>query len=183
MESHVEYEAGEHYSERFVFMIAKAANQIGINYHIRFKGEGADRKPVVAVPEEYHENIERRAFFLFGREKDNLPLDPLPDGSWPDTDDEYAEPILVNVAADEERQAVVLDLGRSLRAMTIHPSAARSLAMWLMTTANQVGTDDVAGGPMKLSVAYVKEPESGDVKQATFQFQDFGLVDSTQSDD
>jgi len=197
VESLVEYEAGEKYSEEFVFMVAKAANQLGVNYRLQFRNRMVKtdesnedgrkvssqiyRFPVVAIHSEHAESVERRAMFLHNREQKKLPTDPLPDGSWPDSENEYTEPIVVNVAPDEESKAVVLDLGRPLRAMTIHPSAARSLAMWLMATANQVGGDLDANDAIRTKVAYVKEPESEDLKQASLEFRDF-FVDGSSRD-
>lgn len=196
VESLVEYEAGEKYSEEFVFMVAKAANQLGVNYRLQFRNRTVKttesnedghmvssqvyRFPVVAVPEEHSEAIERRAMFLHDRDQKNLPVDPLPDGTWPDSAEEYTDPIVVNVAPDEENKSVVLDLGRPLQAMTIHPSAARSLAMWLMATANQVGGELDPGDTIRTRIAHVKEPESGTVKQASLEFRDFFVDGSSQ---
>jgi hypothetical protein len=199
VESHVEYEAGEKYSEEFVFMVAKAANQLGVNYRLQFRNrtvkttESNDdghmvssqiyRFPVVAIPEEFVESVERRAMFLHDREQKSLPVDPLPDGSWPDSEEEYTAPVVVNVATDEERRAVVLDLGRPLQAMTIHPSAARSLAMWLMATANQVGGELDADDTIRTRVAHVTDLETGMEKQASLEFRDFFVDGSSQDNE
>lgn len=196
MKIHVEYEAGEHYSENFVIMVAKAASQLGINYQLTFRDKIVRAKtsdgrvdshyrrlPVVRFEEKHKEAIERRAIFLHGRSERYLPVDPLPDGSWPDSEDEYTDPIVLNVATDEDRRAVVLDLGRPLRAMTIHPSAARSLAMWIMATANQIGGELAEDESVKTRVAYVTEPEGKSVKQASLEFRDFFMSDSSQTDE
>lgn len=193
MESHIEYEAGEKYSEDFVFMVAKAANQLGINYRLQFRNKTVKneqnnddghmvssqvyRFPVVAIPEEHMESVERRAMFLFERNEKHLPVDPLPDGSWPDTEDDYTEPVIVNVAVDEELQAVLLDLGRPIQSMAIHPAAARSLAMWLMTVANQVGGELKDDDTVRTRVAYVAATKDELTKQASLEFRDF-FVDS-----
>lgn len=140
---------------------AKACRQIGIEPHIEEdKGEGGRPIIVVRMPElppEIFERVQDRAELLAQRDAEGLPTEEKPSGGFPDSDDEVDDPFALRVFVDEGK--VCLDLGRAVRAVSIHPVAANYLATLLTSAAFDADpelADRLQDEDMKVQVATVK---------------------------
>jgi len=141
---------------------AKACRQLGIEVEIQqATGENGDR-PIIVVklpelPPEIFERIQDRAELLAARDEQGLPTEEKPGGGFPDSDDEVADPFALRVFVDEGK--VCLDMGRAVRAVSIHPVAANYLATLLTSAAFDADPellDKLQNEDMKVQVATVK---------------------------
>jgi hypothetical protein len=124
-----------------LILFAKAGFQLG--YHVSFKKrEGIS---IICIPEnkEIYDAIWERARFLKNRFDQELPVDPLPDGTFPDTEEDLLEGIIFAVNPDLESKTVRIDFNRSVKSMAIQPHAARFIALMLNSSASEV---DPSGG-------------------------------------
>jgi len=116
---------------------AKACRQVGIEADIQqARGDGGNVIIVVTLPElppEVFERIQDRAELLAQRDEAGLPTEEKPSGGFPETDDEIDDAFALRVGTDDGK--VVLDLGRAVRAVSIHPVAANYLATLLTSAA------------------------------------------------
>jgi len=147
---------------------AKAAFQLGHTVLVRcVNGEHQIRLP--SGPPEVVDGIWKRALFLEEREKNGLPVDPLPSGRFPDDAKEFADQIPLVIAADIERGEVYVDFARSIQALGISPAMARTLAMKLNDVADSLDPDGSMGmkNPASVSIGHIKVPGSDVVKEGT----------------
>jgi len=139
---------------------AKACRQIGIEPAIDQATDG-DGKVIIRVtlpelPRDVFEAVKERAELLAQRDEEGLPTEEKPSGGFPDSHDEVDDPIALKVFADEGK--VCLDLGRPVRAVSIHPVAANYLATLLTQTAFDADPDLLdkgLGADTKVQVATV----------------------------
>lgn len=120
---------------------AKACRQMGVEPEITEK-KGENGKPFIAVilpsvPEYVFDSVLDRARTLAEREAKGLPTEERPSGGLPDSEDEVDEPFALRVFADGDGK-VCLDLGRAVRAVSIHPAAALHLSTLLTAAAFSV---------------------------------------------
>jgi hypothetical protein len=141
---------------------AKACRQIGIEPQIeQTTGNNGDR-PIIVVrlpelPPEVFERVQARAELLAERDAQGLPTEEKPGGGFPDSDDEVADPFALRVFVDEGK--VCLDMGRAVRAVSIHPVAANYLATLLTSAAFEADpelADRLQNKDMRVQVATVK---------------------------
>jgi len=141
---------------------AKACRQIGIEPQIeQTTGNNGDR-PIIVVrlpelPPEVFERVQARAELLAERDAQGLPTEEKPGGGFPDSDDEVADPFALRVFVDEGK--VCLDMGRVVRAVSIHPVAANYLATLLTSAAFEADpelADRLQNKDMRVQVATVK---------------------------
>ena len=140
----------------------KACRQIGIEPQIeQSRGENGDR-PIIVVrlpelPPEIFERVQDRAELLAARDAQGLPTEEKPSGGFPESDDEVADPFALRVFHDDGK--VCLDMGRAVRAVSIHPVAANYLATLLTSAAFEADpglADQLQNEDMKVQVATVK---------------------------
>jgi hypothetical protein len=123
-----------------------AARQLGFDSMIKtFKT--ANQTPVIAarVPAVAFDDIMERAWMLAEREEQGLPTEPLPSGRWPKSEGDFGETIQLQVGIDELDKLVVMDFGRPVKAVSIHPSVARFVATMLQQRASKVDPDGQMG--------------------------------------
>lgn len=149
---------------------AKACRQIGIEPDIsQAKGEGGKVIIKVTLPElprDVFNAVKERAELLAERDEEGLPTEERPSGGFPDSHDEVDDPIALKVFPDDGK--VCLDLGRAVRAVSIHPVAANYLATLLTQAAFDADPELVNKGldaDMKVQVATVKGVD-GAVREA-----------------
>ena len=116
---------------------AKACRQLGVVPDIQ-QAEGDGGKVIIVVrlpelPPEIFERIQARAELLAQRDEAGLPTEEKPSGGFPESDDEVDGAFALKVGTDDGK--VVLDLGRAVRAVSIHPVAANYLATLLTSAA------------------------------------------------
>lgn len=114
---------------------AKAGFQLG--YHVVVKKR--NKVFVVEMPsdKEIHDAIWGRAIFLKGRFDQELPVDTLPNGNFPDSEEELLEGVVFAVNPDLIEKTVRIDFNRSVKSISIQPHAARFIALMLTTSADQ----------------------------------------------
>lgn len=150
---------------------AKACRQIGIDcktaQYTKSNGQPDVMIELPELPDHVFNNIKARAEFLEERDRQGLPTEEKPSGGFPDSDDEIADPIALKVAADDG--AVVIDFGRPVRAVNIHPATASYLATLLTQAAIEAGLDtSQAMNDMTVKVATVKDPD-GNIREAVLR--------------
>jgi len=148
---------------------AKACRQLGIEPDIREVRDSNNVSVAVSLPDvpvHIYEALHERARLLAERDKKGLPTEEKPSGGFPDSDDEVADPFALRVWADDGGK-VCLDLGRAVRAVSIHPVAALHLSTLLTTAAFSIeaALEDGLSKDMKVQVATVKGID-GEVREA-----------------
>jgi len=149
----------------------KACRQLGIHPTIEQAVGDNDRVFVrVIIPEvppDVFWSIQQRAELLAGRDAMGLPTEELPSGGFPESDDEIADPIALKVGAEDGK--VVLDFGRPIRAVRIHPVAASYLATLFTQAAFEADPDlaekNMEDMQMQVQVATVSDVD-GNVREA-----------------
>ena len=163
---------------------AKACRQLGIEPSIEeAKGEDG-RHPIIVVklpelPPEVFERVQGRAELLAARDAQGLPTEERPSGGLPDSEDEVDDPFALRVFVDDGK--VCLDMGRAVRAVSIHPIAANYLATLLTGAAFDADPELAEKGlfdaGMKVQVATVKGVD-GKVREAVVRLPSpFGDVE------
>lgn len=111
--------------------------------------------------ESHRQRVLERAWFLDARDASGMPTEMLPDGSWPDSWSELGDGVTLNVVADHKAKTVVMDLGRAVRAVDLHPAQARVLSTMLQMRAMEVDADGQAvhENPAMVGVAMVTEAD------------------------
>lgn len=140
---------------------AKACRQLGIEVEIQQAQGDNGTRPIIVVklpelPPELFERVQARAELLAARDEKGLPTEEKPSGGFPDSDDEVDDPFAMRVFVDEGK--VCLDLGRAVRAVSIHPVAANYLATLLTSAAFEADPELAERGltDMNVRVATVK---------------------------
>ena len=115
---------------------AKAGFQLG--YHVIVKK--GDKKFIVGLPsnKKIYNAILERAIFLKDRFEKGLPVDPLSDGTFPDTEEKLLEGVIFAVNPDLKEKTVRIDFNRSVKSIAIQPHAARFIALMLNSSADRV---------------------------------------------
>jgi hypothetical protein len=110
------------------------------------------------MPLRTYETVVERVGFLQKREAQGLPVEPLHDGTWPESSEEYADSIPLIITKDEEKKSVYIDFGRPIHAIGVSPTMARTLAVMMMTVANELDPDGMVtmGRPELVSVGRLK---------------------------
>lgn len=116
---------------------AKACRQLGLG-DVKIEQVTTRCGPEIKVklpelPPSAFWEVEKRAELLAERDAEGLPTEERPSGGFPASEDEVTDPIALNVAVDGDR--VFLDLGRPVRAVSIHPAAASYLGALLTQAA------------------------------------------------
>jgi len=147
---------------------SKACRQLGIPSEAQpFAKDGEEhiRARLPVMPRQTYETVLNRARFLLEREDQGLPTEQLPSGRWPDSLDEFADQIPVVIAKDEEKASVYIDFGRPIQAIGVSPAMARTIAIMIMTAANEMDPKGELGNqPELVNVARLKVPDQ-DVEQ------------------
>lgn len=142
---------------------AKAAYQLGYSSLVR----QVDGRYEIRLPVGAQDEITERATWLAERDAKGLPVNPLPCGRFPDSEEEFADQILVAVIADPEHGEVYVDFARPLRAIGISPAMARTIAMKLMEVADGIDPDGSAGmkNPATVTIGHIRVPGSDITKE------------------
>lgn len=160
---------------------AMAARQIGLVVDVEpvlINGEQGDiwvRLPELS-PATFWE-VQQRAEKLAERDAQGLPTEERPSGGFPDSEDEVTDPIALNVGKEDGQ--VVLDFGRAIRAVRLHPVAASYLGSLLTQTAFEASPAmrqrclDMT--PTQVQVAHVKGAD-GVVREAALKLGDLFTV-------
>lgn len=113
---------------------AKAGFQLGYQVSVKKR----ENLFVIKIPNKgkIYDEIWERAVFLKNRFEQELPVDPLPDGTFPDVEPEELEGIIFAVNPDKEEKTVRLDFNRSVKSIAILPHVARFIALMLNSSAD-----------------------------------------------
>lgn len=136
---------------------SKACRQLGIPSEFQEEKAGI-RVRLPVMPLRTYETVVERVGFLQKREAQGLPVEPLHDGTWPESSEEYADSIPLIITKDEEKKSVYIDFGRPIHAIGVSPTMARTLAVMMMTVANELDPDGMVtmGRPELVSVGRLK---------------------------
>jgi len=152
---------------------AKAARQFGLQTDIEQVQEGESvidvlvRLPVLS-PSAFR-GVRERAELLAARAAQGLPTEEKPSGGFPDSDNEVDPPIALMVRPEGDK--VVIDLGRPVRAFTIHPVSASYLASLLTQASFEASGGSVDPDDTTIRVAHVKGVD-GNVREAVIRLGD-----------
>lgn len=165
---------------------AKACRQIGIQPDIQERKDSGGLVVIVVrlpdVPDQVFRSVRERAELLAKRDVEGLPTEEKPSGGFPETDDEVDDPFALRVFRDGDK--VCLDLGRAVRAVSIHPVAANYLATLLTNAAFDTDPDLNPGSAddLKVQVATVKGID-GKVREAVVRLPSPFAVDEGEEEE
>jgi len=148
------------------------ASEVGV-FTNKETGKSDFKVKLPPMTEEMREKVIERAKFLQLRSEQGLPVDPLPSGRFPDSEEEYADAIPLSIQPDTNKGTVCVGFGRAITTIDVTPAMARTIALMLMGSAATIESECAPVDHGKVNIARVRVPDSTVEKEGTISLLDF----------